>query len=618
MSGSLRSNTSPWRRIWSAFGAVVLLWLGLSGPAAAYDKWITTNPWLVASAYLTPSRCDGAGVDTQSIRFQPGNDLGYDFPERMRDQLIAFANGSCVGRGNGVGACQELSNWRSTGACSVTGTGSSAGSVVCPYAVTLKSWEVVSGGCGAHQSDVDLTSYALGTGKHCQAIDSYGLFDADTRQCYCGQGRLFVPEQGRCVETKDVLSIPKCDTCVGNPIYPAIGAKVQQFPLGWQPWYGMRATFNSIRKIPYDPDLPPSLAAADPTTLGGAWTTNLDKRVARSNPDVMFERMTASRGDGFSAIFKWNVSVFSSMQPQSSDAIWAKPFGGWFYRDTAAGVLEVYDFNGVLQSQTQISGKTLSIVRSDSNTAPTIAPQPGLPIELTDQDGRVVKLRYSRPDANGAPVLSQVIDPANGVTELRYPAVSPQPTEIVNSDTTSTQLLYEDPVSPWALTGYRNESAVRAGTYGYDAQGRAISTARAGGLDAYTVTWAQPAKWFWTEVYDPSTGKIARMHQLLPASGAVVTYPNGRAESIVATSTLDAVQWSSKTQQSGAGSPVATTSRQFDSRSNVIRLDDYNGNRSCMSYEAVRSLESTRVEGLSASADCSAVLSVRCLPARAR
>ena len=481
----------------------------------------------------------------------------------------------------------------------------------------MKTWEVVGGGCGALQRTDELSNYALGTGKHCQAIDSYGQFDQETRSCYCSQGRVFVPERGRCMETRDAVWIPHCDTCVGNPIYPAIGAKVQRFTLGWQPWYGLRATFNSIRRIPYDPSLDPSLAPADPTLLGGAWTINLDKRVSLSNPNVSRERLSVARGDGFSTVFQWSGNGFSPMQPQSTESIQEKAFGGWLYRDSAAGVMEVYGGSGVLQSQADISGKTLDILRSDSNTAPTIAPQPGLPIELTDQDGRVVKLRYARPDPNGIAVLSQVIDPANGLTEIRYPTVSPQPTEIVNSDATSTLLFYEDPVSAWALTGYRNENGVRAGTYGYDAKGRAISTMRANGIDAYSVTWMEPAKWSWTEVYDESTGKILRIHRLLPAAGAVVSYPNGRTETINATSSLDAVKWSSKTQQAGAGSPASTTNRQFDARGNVTLLDDYNGNRSCVSYESTRNLESTRIEGLNLSADC-AVVSAGALPAGSR
>ena len=612
------SSSQPWpRRVWSALCVLILFWIGLAGPAAAYDKWITTNPWLEAGGRLTPSRCDGAGVDSQSIRYPAGSDLGYDFPERMRDRLLALGNASCVGKGNGVGACQALSNWRAQGACSVSGSGSSLGTVSCPYAVTMTTWEPLANGCGDLQRTDEVTDYALWTGKHCQAIDSYGQFDEESRNCYCGQGRVFVPEQGRCLETTDVLWIPHCDTCVGNPIYPAIGAKVQRFQLGWQPWYGVRATFNSIRKIPYDPSLTPSMAPADPSSLGGAWTTNFDKRVRPSNPSTARERLNVARGDGFSTVFRWSAEGFSPMQPQSTDSIQEKSGGGWFYRDAAAGVMELYDANGVLQSQAQIGGKTLTILRSDSNTPAAIAPQPGLPIELTDQDGRVVKLRFARPDPNGTPVLSHVMDPANGITELRYPTLSVQPIEIVNSDTTSTRLLYEDLNSSWALTGYLNENGVRAGTYGYDIEGRAVSTMRANGLDAYSVTWTQPARWSWFETYDSSVDKVLHVHKLLPALDVRLTYPTGNTESIVAMSSLDAVRWSRKTQQAGAGSAVATTGRDFDGRGNVTRVDDYNGHRSCMSYEATRNLESMRIEGLDTSADC-ATLASGALPSGAR
>lgn len=261
-----------------------------------------------------------------------------------------------------------------------------------------------------------------------------------------------------------------------------------------------------------------------------------------------------------------------------------------------------------------LTGKTMTIKRSDASTPPTIAPRAGLPIELTDQDGRVVLLRYT--GTSDAPSLSQIIDPAGVSTQIQYAATG-RPSAIVNTDTTSTQLLYEDTRSPWALTGYIDERGVRAGTFGYDAEGRVISTARAGGLDAYSVTWAQPTHWTRADSYDSFSDKVVRLHILQPASGIVVTNPNGQTEAISAVSTMSAVQWATKTQQAGAGSQEATTTRQFDARGNVTQLDDYNGNRSCMSYESGRNLEVVRVEGLSASTDCASV-ATGALPAGAR
>ena len=623
---SCRSHDGPLRRIHSGLrralcivGAMLSVLAGLPAHAQGYTPWITTNPWLDAFGRLTPSRCDGAGVDSQFIRFQPGADRGYDFPERMRDQLLALANGACVGKGNGIGACQELSNWRSTGACVVTGGGTTSGSVACPYAVTMKTWESVGDSCGALQQSADLTDYLLSTGKHCQAIDSYGQFDAVARRCNCSGNRLFVPEEGRCVESQDVLWTPHCDTCYGNPIYPSTGAKQQRFTLGWQPWYGLLATFNSIRKIPYDPSLEKRAVRDVPTTLSGAWVFSLDKMVIPSDPANLRERLSIARGDGFTTAFAWTGNGFTPFQAQSTESIQEKAFGGWLYRSAATGVMEVYGSDGILNAQVHMSGKSLTIVRSDANTAPAIAPQPGLPIQLTDQDGRAVNLQFMRPTPDAGPVLSQVIDPAGRITSLKY--TDGLPSEIVNSDSTSVKLLSQsgsDPATSGLLIGYENENGVRAGTYAYDSKGRAISTARANGLDAYSVEWTGTAPiWTWKDEYDRRTDRVLHVHRLQPGGGARVMYPNGTTELIDATSTLDAVQWSRKTRPATPGSPAATTSRQFDERGNVRQLDDYNGNRSCMSYEADRNLESTRVEGLSAATDCASTVSGT-LPAGAR
>ncbi|OWQ83405.1 hypothetical protein CDN99_26530 [Roseateles aquatilis] len=599
------SNPSSVLRRLAAVTAIVLAWLGVLTPAVAYDKWIPT-PWLEAVGRLTPSRC-GGGVDPQAVKYPSLGDGSYNFPERKRDAIVGLGNSACIGAGNGVGRCQELVGWADIGACAIGGGGSTAGTAFCPYAVTLITKEIDGDGCGKVIDVGQLKDYGLQTGKHCQAIDSNGRFDTASRNCYCATG-VFVPEQQRCIDTADVVWMPDCDTCVGNPIYPATGAKVQRFLLGWQPWYGLRATFNSNRRIPYDATLGPSLAPADPSTLGQAWTSNLDKLVRRSENSSRPSRLSFSRGDGLSTVARWTGSGYRPVLDGALEAIVERAgMDGWTYRSPKDGLFEVYDATGTLIEMADMTGKRLAILRSDAGTPAAVAPRPGLPIELTDQDGRVVKLRYAMPDPDGAPVLTEVVDPAGASTSLRYGAGSPRPVEIVHADSTSTQLLYEDANSTWALTGYLDESGIRAGTYAYDAEGRAVSTARAGGLDAYTVSWAQPSRWSWSESYDQATGKVLRVHALQPASGIVVTYPNGQTDALTASSFMGAVQWSSKTQQAGAGSPMSTTSRQFDDRGNVTQLDDYNGNRSCMSYDAARNLETERVEGLTAATACASI-----------
>lgn len=185
------------------------------------------------------------------------------------------------------------------------------------------------------------------------------------------------------------------------------------------------------------------------------------------------------------------------------------------------------------------------------------------------------------------------------------------------NDTTSRQFLYEDANLSWALTGYLDENGVRAGRYAYDSDGRAISTERALGLDRYSVAWTAPSRWQVNENWDSYTGWMLRDHVLTPPTGIVVTNPSGGTEAVTASGSLGQVKWTSKTQAAGAGSAPATTSRVLDANQNVVQLDDYNGSRSCMSYDMDRNLETARFEGFSSATACAA-LSSGTLPPGAR
>jgi YD repeat-containing protein len=594
-----------------ALVALLAVLPGAMPQAYAYDVVVPTN-WSSAGVQLTPSRCNG--VIRDSYWTMPSGTGAPSFPESARGAALAFANANCSGKNNGTGACSTITGWSSAGDCRLDGNGLQNGLAWCPIRVTVVNQRPFGNDGCEGEPQTSEAERLVGTYKYCTA-NADAHFDATRRECVCNKG-VYVPEQQRCVGPDDVYWIPKCDTCKGNPIYPTVGAKIQRFTLGWQPWYGLRATYNSIRRIPYDPSLGTVTAPTDPTTIGPAWTTNLDKQVGRS--DGRPRNLTFARGDGDTTQFRWAGSGYVSQSAGGTDTVLERGWSmGWIYRSPKDGTLEVYSStDGSLESMSDLTGKRLTIKRSDASTPTTVAPRAGLPIELTDQDGRVVKLRYAAAASDAAPSLSQVIDPANAVTEIQYAAPG-RPSKIVNTDTTFTQLIYEDPRSPWALTGYLNENGVRAGTYAYDAEGRAISTMRAGGLDSYSVTWAQPSHWSWYETYDSFSDKVLRVHILQPASGIVVTNPNGQVEAISAVSTMSAVQWASKSQQAGAGSAEATTNRQFDERGNVTRLDDYNGNRSCMSYESGRNLEVSRVEGLSKATDCASV-ATGSLPAGAR
>jgi len=229
----------------------------------------------------------------------------------------------------------------------------------------------------------------------------------------------------------------------------------------------------------------------------------------------------------------------------------------------------------------------------------------GLLVSMKDHFGREWKFGYEDRGEDLRSRINAIVDPGNGITALEYGA-GDGVSKVTWSDSTSRQFLYENTNLSWALTGYLDENGVRAGRYAYDSDGRAISTERALGLDRYSVAWTAPSRWQVNENWDSYTGWMLRDHVLTPPTGIVVTNPNGQTEAVTAAGSLGQVKWTSKAQAAGAGSAAATTSRVLDANRNVVQLDEYNGNRSCMAYDMDRNLETSRVEGLSAATACEA------------
>jgi uncharacterized protein RhaS with RHS repeats len=229
----------------------------------------------------------------------------------------------------------------------------------------------------------------------------------------------------------------------------------------------------------------------------------------------------------------------------------------------------------------------------------------GLLVSMKDHFGREWKFGYEDRGEDLRSRINAIVDPGNGATALEY-GPGDGVSKVTWSDSTSRQFLYENTNLSWALTGYLDENGVRAGRYAYDSDGRAISTERALGLDRYSVAWTAPSRWQVNENWDSYTGWTLRDHVLTPPTGIVVTNPNGQTEAVTAAGSLGQVKWTSKAQAAGAGSAAATTSRVLDANQNVVQLDEYNGNRSCMAYDMDRNLETSRVEGLSAATACEA------------
>lgn len=127
-----------------------------------------------------------------------------------------------------------------------------------------------------------------------------------------------------------------------------------------------------------------------------------------------------------------------------------------------------------------------------------------------------------------------------------------------------------------------DELGVRVGTYVYDAQNRATSTERAGGVDRFSVTF-------------PS------------ATTSTVIDPIGSSRTYTLLSSNETSLVTDMTQPVGSGCAASTEQLSFDSHNNVTLRRDFNGTLSCYANDLSRNLETSRVEGLSTSTACSSV-----------
>ena len=131
---------------------------------------------------------------------------------------------------------------------------------------------------------------------------------------------------------------------------------------------------------------------------------------------------------------------------------------------------------------------------------------------------------------------------------------------------------------PNALTGITDEKGVRFATFGYDANGRAISSQHAGGVNSVSMTHG--------------------------SGSTTVTDPRGNVRTFSTSSVLGVMK------NTGITGPVGPehgpASRTYDANGNVATRIDWNGNRTDYTYDLARNLETARTEALTSGGSATA------------
>jgi YD repeat-containing protein len=397
--------------------------------------------------------------------------------------------------------------------------------------------------------------------------------------------------------------------CGGNPIFPLTGTKRQsEALLSWSPVTpALSVAFDNRRKLPTSDPEGAFVATAAPS-FGALWESSAHKRLAvqQGGSPGRYNNTHASRGAG-----KWVSFTRSVARPNptpDSDVLdrMASTSSGWYYWDARAKLQESYDSTGVLKTATSVLGGKQTYLYSDSTTPASVAPVAGLLIRVEDQHGRAVRFEYEQPAGTAAPRIVRIIDPAEQAIMASYDAAG-NLSRLTWPDGHARQFVYEQPETPWALTGIIDENNQRHSTYTYDAEGRARSTEYAGGVNRYSASYGTPPRWVTTETFDSANAMFWRDHHWQAPDNAVMTTPNGTDVALGATLIHGMPRVTTRSQPAGAGCEASTSTLAYDTNGNVAGRTDFNGHKSCHVHDLGRNLETSRILGLSPSADCDAL-----------
>jgi RHS repeat-associated protein len=265
-------------------------------------------------------------------------------------------------------------------------------------------------------------------------------------------------------------------TC-GNPINTGNGNKFQT-----ETDYSGTRLLSFIRYYNSAPEAPTDL-------LGIQWSNNYTRRVQYKA--LMPSVATVLRPDGRNFVYQLNSGAWQADADvvgklvQLTDQSGA--FTGWQYQEQDGREVEDYDGLGRLIGITRSDGQSVVLVYN--NGVIQNKQNDYLPSSITAQDGRHLTLSY---DSSGR--LAQLIDPAGGTYIYAYDALS-RLTSVTYPDGKSKnykygELQYTNQTDlPTALTSIVDEKGNTFAIFNYQADGRAISTEHAGGVEKYAMVY---------------------------------------------------------------------------------------------------------------------------------
>lgn len=283
-------------------------------------------------------------------------------------------------------------------------------------------------------------------------------------------------------------------------------------------------------------------------TLGANWRHNWSASLKRSSSGNM---IIATRPDGRSYAFSLSGGLW-----QGDPDITARltQIGNGYQLSDGPDWRESYDSTGRLITVEGAGGKFFSLSYSQGRLS-----------QVADQFGRALTFSY-----NSLGFLENVTNPAGESFVFAFDTAN-RLISVTYPDDSRRSYHYEDSRFPHQLTGITDENGDRYANWTYDAQGRAISSSRAGGADATTLVYNADGS---TTVTD--------------ALGLI------RSRSFT---TLHGMRRSTSTSKPCANCGGSSASTTYDANGFVASRTDFNGHVTQYTNDA-RGLETSRTEAV--------------------
>ena len=212
-------------------------------------------------------------------------------------------------------------------------------------------------------------------------------------------------------------------------------------------------------------------------TIGSLWRHNFD-RVLNVVDTPETTTLDLVDGTGAMSLFSYDSSV-DEWSPLSEGVVTTieNTYDGSSVHDgylftTNADTKEYYDLDGLLYRIEYRGDEALDLAYDGSDRLSTV----------TNRHGKTLTFSYDGNDR-----VSSVVTPT-GTFSYSYDSNGNLAT-VTKPDTESRTYHYENTSFVNALTGITDEKGVRFATYGYDTEGRAVSSKHAGDVHEHTVTY---------------------------------------------------------------------------------------------------------------------------------